>query len=449
MPKAAKPYQEGATWSMRRRVLGQDLYVSGKPNKTAAAKAMEALVAPLVARGRPKGWGPSNTTLAQSLLDYALESLPFRKGAVQDANRINRWLRAAGLPTLAIRANEDPGQPGNLFEVTLEEPKTQRTVPQGLQGHRQALAQRSARSDQVRERLSRMRTGEVERYHVQDLIDALQSEGKRPATVRQEQALLRSFFNHAWVGWNWSTPKENPATHLKLKWVDNSRDRVMSKNEQARLDEAIAECRNRLLGPTIILYTETAMRASEPIANARWSDVDWDAKVIKLRDSKTDKRDVPLSPEAMRALRELQAQSGGDPDAPVVSITYESLKAAWARACERAGVDNLRIQDLRHTAATRLALKSGNVFLVKALTGHKTMVMVERYVNVKAGDVVEFMHQQAPEPASPNTTGEGAELSSASAEPEVGATPPAVATEITASTPTVIQVDFRNRQRSA
>jgi hypothetical protein len=46
-----------------------------------------------------------------------------------------------------------------------------------------------------------------------------------------------------------------------------------------------------------------------------------------------------------------------------------------------------------------MALKTGNLFLVKALTGHKTLVSVMRYANVKASDVVDVMH--APEPEQP------------------------------------------------
>lgn len=54
------------------------------------------------------------------------------------------------------------------------------------------------------------------------------------------------------------------------------------------------------------------------------------------------------------------------------------------------------MHDLRRTAATRMAMKTGNVLLVKALTGHKTMSMMERYINVGADDVVNVMHQPAP-----------------------------------------------------
>lgn len=155
--------------------------------------------------------------------------------------------------------------------------------------------------------------------------------------------------------------------------VDNVRTRVMSSEEQSRLDEAIRDCRNRLVGPTATLLTETAMRASEPLEHARWRDVNWERKLMSLKEAKGGRRDVPLSPKAIEALRELQSLAEAGSDDKVVAISYESLKAAWARACERAGVDNLRLHDLRHTAATRLALKSGNVFLVKALTGHRTM----------------------------------------------------------------------------
>jgi hypothetical protein len=97
-------------------------------------------------------------------------------------------------------------------------------------------------------------------------------------------------------------------------------------------------------------------------------------------------------------LREI---GGGGPNDKIVKISYESFKAAWTRACQRAGLKNLKIHDLRHTAATRMALATGNLFLVKALTGHKTVAMVMRYANVKASDVVNVMHAPAqPAPAA-------------------------------------------------
>lgn len=391
----SKPYREGAGWAIRRRIRGQDIYISGCATATAARKALERRLAAFEGNGRPYGFGPHHTTLAQALQDYALERLPFLKAAPQDADRINRYLRAAGLATLhtaPCEENARGAQRGQRFVVTLAAAEAARRIPRGLGAHRARQAAETAEAQQRRAYLVRLPVAKVQPYHVQAFLDALRKAGRSPATLQLERAVLRGFFNYARRVWKWSEPADNPAVGLRLPQVDNARDRVMSLDEQRRLDEAIRSCRNALVAPTLTLLTETAMRSSEPLQRARWRDVDWDNKLLKLRDSKTSERDVPLSPKAIEALRELQRLNPGGPDDRLVRISYEALKAAWKRACERAGISDLKLHDLRHTAATRLALKTGNVFLVQALTGHKTLSQLERYVNVKASDVVAVLH---------------------------------------------------------
>jgi len=56
MAKVAKPYEEGSGWSLRRRVFGQDLFVSGHASGAAAKKAMDKLVTGLEELGKPKGF---------------------------------------------------------------------------------------------------------------------------------------------------------------------------------------------------------------------------------------------------------------------------------------------------------------------------------------------------------------------------------------------------------
>ena len=405
----AKPRKEGSGWSVRRRVKGHDIYISGYATSAAAKSAMDDRVSALESGGKPKGLGARHTTVAQAMQDCGRERLIFMKGAPQEANRINRFLRSADLATLKVsrckaRSSNEAGPQdklatsgkgkGQLFTVTLVPPVAMRAIPRGLGKHRGALAASTAESDRIRGRLARMTVADVAPHHVQELMDAYRTEGREASTLQLERALIRSLFNHCKKSWNWAAPAANPAVDLKMPVVDNGRDRVMSSEEQERLDRAIQDCRNSLVGPTLTLLTETAMRSSEPLAEAVWRDVDWSAKILKLRDSKNDKRDVPLSPRAIEALQQLRTLGGGGLDDPIVQITYESLKAAWYRACERAGVDGLHMHDLRHTAATRMALKTGNIFLVKALTGHKTLSQLERYVNVKASDVVNVMHAE-------------------------------------------------------
>ncbi len=47
-------------------------------------------------------------------------------------------------------------------------------------------------------------------------------------------------------------------------------------------------------------------------------------------------------------------------------MSYEALKAAWIRACKRAGITDLRVNDLRHTAATRMGAYRYSSFILAA-----------------------------------------------------------------------------------
>lgn len=392
----AKAYQEGAAYSARVRRAGHDVYVSGFKTKRAAEDAAVQRFTELRDNGKPQGKGPGSTTLGEALQTYGLERLPYLKGASQEAQRINRFLRNAEMDTLVVRRLHAADESGAYFAVTLEPFLSERRIPRGLHEHRRKLLNKSADTNKLKGVLVTMYMSEVTRSHLQHYIDSLRQENLAPATIALERALLRALFNHARRIWNWHGLKGNPATHLKLPTIDNQRQRVLSREEQGRLDEALGDCRNGLVRPVYVLLRETGMRASEPLEKARWSDVDWSRKVLRLTDSKTGMRDVPLSPAAIEALRELEP---GEPDEPLVRISYEALRAAWRRCCERAGIEGLHVHDLRHTAATRLALKSGNIFLVKLLTGHRTIKMLERYVNPTADDVVEYLHaSEAPAP---------------------------------------------------
>lgn len=228
--------------------------------------------------------------------------------------------------------------------------------------------------------------------------------------------------------------------------VDNARERVMSAAEEARLDEALEDCRNAVVAQVVVLLTETGMRASEPLLYATWGALDWERKVLRLSDAKAGRRDVPLSPRALEVLRTLRGEAECDPQSRIFELTYESLKAAWNRALERAGLTDLRLQDLRHTAATRLALKTGNVLLVKALTGHKTMAMVDRYMNVKADDVVAVLHAPQ-EPASSRAETQPPEERSSS--PPARVAPPESPTNEAALPDNVVRIRFGAKRSAA
>lgn len=399
----AKAYQEGRGWCVRKRYRGHDVYVSGKESKAAAEKELRQRMAAIDAGGKPQHLGPQRTTLANALQEFGFEHLPYLKGAPQEVRRINKYLEAAGVQLLAVKRSAVTST--THFDASLKPLDAQRVVPQGLGAHRKALLCKTADSDRIRQVLAQTPVANISRLDVQRLMDALARDGMTPATIALERALLRRFFNHVRTKWAWAQPADNPATALKLPRVDNGRSRVLSRQEQAMLDAAFEDARNETLPHLYALLRETGMRASEPLLHATWSCVDWQRCILSLRDGKDGKREVPLSPAAVEALKAL---GPGEPEKRLVEVSYEALKAGFRRACERAGLKGLHLHDLRHTAATRLGRESGNLLLVKALTGHKTDAMVMRYTHVGADDVVAFLHQEpaAPAPAAPPTFSE-------------------------------------------
>ena len=88
-----------------------------------------------------------------------------------------------------------------------------------------------------------------------------------------------------------------------------------------------------------------------------------------------ESRTVPLSTRAIETLQSLPRSIDGR----VLPINFAALENNFKRSVMRAGLLNLRIHDLRHTAATRLAQKLPNLLELSAVTGHKNLSMLKRY----------------------------------------------------------------------
>ena len=161
----AKPYQEGKSWSIRLRIKGQDIYLTGFASAAAALKAASKQRHALENLGKPIGLGPWRTSVAQALQKYALERLPFLKGARQDADRINRLLRSLGLDLIRLRrpAPAEPDDaPKNMYWIVELVPcPPKRTVPQGLHTHRAQQQRSTKNSDGHRAKLARTMMADV------------------------------------------------------------------------------------------------------------------------------------------------------------------------------------------------------------------------------------------------------------------------------------------------
>jgi integrase len=402
---ANKPYKEGKTWSYRIRIKGEDIHGHSFATEAAARKESDKLSHTLKSAGKPALNGPWRTTLAQALRDFAFAQLPGLKAAKQDACRINRYLRLAGLATLRVvpvNAGAKKPQGGVLLWQVEEVARRERQIiPRGLSEHREKQAKRSDCSDKQRKKLARMYVADIHPHDIQVLLDFMKEEGYGAATIGLERAMLRRLFSYAKQSWSWPEPARNPAQGLSMLTLPTGRERVLTNKEWQALKKALETCSNAYVAPALELLLETAMRSSEALVGITWGDFDPEQHILHLRAAKAGGRDVPLGPGAMRVLSRLQAlaRSRGEdcllPTARILPLSYEALKAWWYRLCERAGIKGVKLHDLRHTSATRYAMENhGNVPLMKVITGHKTVKQLLRYIHFKASDVALMLHGQ-------------------------------------------------------
>ena len=197
----------------------------------------------------------------------------------------------------------------------------------------------------------------------------------KPSTMIRELAYFSSIINHARREWGLSIP--NPVLGVRKPAQPQGRNRILTFEEERLLLDACKPLANRNIytRPFVILALETCMRRGE-LLNLRWDNINYQARTAYLALTKNgESRTVPLS---IRAIETLQALPRSI-DSRVLPINFAALETNFKRARDRAGLTDLRIHDLRHTAATRLAEKLPNLLELSAVTGHKSLAMLKRY----------------------------------------------------------------------
>lgn len=205
-------------------------------------------------------------------------------------------------------------------------------------------------------------------------------QGVRPATINREHALLKNMFTKA-VHWDYA--RENPAKKVPLA-KESKRIRFLSKDEIKRLLEAADTEWAPYLKPIIILALNTAMRRGE-ILNLKWEDVDLTRRVIQVKQAKNDQpREVPMTDwlfETIRAWRKKRLDNdyvfSNNNMQPLISF-----RNAFEKALKRAGIEDFRFHDLRHTAASYLHMAGVDIKDIKEIGGWKTLRMVDRYTHI-------------------------------------------------------------------
>ena len=185
---------------------------------------------------------------------------------------------------------------------------------------------------------------------------------------------------------------DNPVRGVK-RYADKKGERFLSAKELATLGEVLrafeSDGANGSALAIIRLLTFTGARKGE-IAGLKWSEVDLDQSCLRLSDSKTGAKVIPLGPPALTILADLSdlcelAPIDGSPlvfPAEAGANAFQGTEKVWRKVRIAANLKDVRIHDLRHSYAS-FALAGGDTLpIIGKLLGHSDLKTTARYAHL-------------------------------------------------------------------
>jgi integrase len=220
----------------------------------------------------------------------------------------------------------------------------------------------------------------------------------KPGSLNRLKAHLSAVYQHGKLR---DKVQVNPARDVKQRRMNNGVIRWLKPEEEDRLRAALLGhietkahlaqyqeplVRHRLCELDIALGT--GMRKGEQYG-LKWTDIDFDQRVITLRDTKNgDSRLVYMIDDVVAAFRRLQGlgldrrPGRTDPAPKGVVFAIGDNKKWWAQALKDADIERFRWHDLRHTFCSRLAQNGVGLKVIQEAAGHKTIAMAARYAHM-------------------------------------------------------------------
>jgi len=233
--------------------------------------------------------------------------------------------------------------------------------------------------------LSRFATKKLSSIHradVQRLHHEISAKGAGP-TANRVIAVLRAALNVA-KAWG-HLPGVNPAEGIKSNRME-SRDRFIQPGEMPKLWQALAEEVDINIRDFIVLALLTGQRRGNLLA-MRWDQIDISSGVWRIPSEHSKNKQpitVPLVPEAVAILQERLSFCAGEWVFPGTGKTGHMVepKKAWRRVLDRAGIDDLRIHDLRRTLGSWQARQGASLAIIGKSLGHKSQQATAIYARL-------------------------------------------------------------------
>lgn len=214
------------------------------------------------------------------------------------------------------------------------------------------------------------------------------SMAKTPRRANYVTSTLRAMLNFA-ERIDIRPKHSNPVKGVEF-FREGKRERFLSEAEIGAAADAIERAEHDgVIGPHaaagLRLALFTGARSGEVTA-IKWQHIDWDRKLVRLPDSKTNEpRTIHLSDAAVEVLRTVPRVEPFVIKGEVPGEAYKNLSRAWGTARAYAGLDDVRLHDLRHSYASLAAAQGVSLQMIGKLLGHKVAATTLRYAHLSRG----------------------------------------------------------------
>ena len=208
-----------------------------------------------------------------------------------------------------------------------------------------------------------------------------------PYQANRVLAVLSKMFNLA-ESWGLRPDGSNPCRHVE-KFAERKRERMLSPAELARLGDALAAHDGSPYAVAAVkLLVFTGARLGE-VLGLRWEWIDFERGEARLPDSKTGAKTLHLPPPALAVLAALPRVEGN----PHVIVGHKhgaamvNLEKPWRAIRGKAGLDDVRLHDLRHAFASVAASSGMGLPIIGKMLGHTQAATTHRYAHLASDPV--------------------------------------------------------------
>jgi integrase len=232
--------------------------------------------------------------------------------------------------------------------------------------------------------LGKKRVADVTRQDVARLHHARRA---TPVEANRALAVISAMLNMA-ERWGERPDGSNPCRHVE-KYPQRPRERFLSAEEMARLGDVLAGYDgSTYVTAAIKLLIFTGARLGE-VLGLQWQWIDFERGAVRLPDSKTGAKTLHLPPPALAVLAELPRVEG-NPHVIVGGVAgaaLANLQKPWRGIRKAAGLEDVRLHDLRHSFASIAAAGGMGLPIIGKMLGHTQAQTTQRYAHLASDPV--------------------------------------------------------------